>query len=68
VIHAGAPWRDLPEEIYGPWGTVYGRLRDWQERGIWDGILSVLQQAVDAQGKLDWSQHHADGTAAFHAA
>jgi len=62
VTRTGAPWRDLPEERFGPWETVYSRLRDWQVRGIWDGILAALQEAVDAQGKLDWSQHHVDGT------
>jgi transposase len=62
VVRTGSPWRDLPEERYGPWETVYGRLRDWRLRGFWDEILSALQRAVDAQGKLDWSVHHVDGT------
>ncbi len=68
MIRTGAPWRDLPDEIHGSWRTVYGRLWDWHERGIWDGILSALQGAVDAQGELDWPQHHVDGTVAFRAA
>jgi transposase len=68
VIRTGAPWRSLPAGRFGPWGTVYGRLRDWQERGIWEGVPAALQEAVDVQGKLDWSQHHVDGTAASHAA
>jgi hypothetical protein len=23
-------WRDLPEEEFGPWQTIYGRYRKWR--------------------------------------
>ena len=57
----GAPWRDLPEQ-YGPWQTVATRFYRWRRAGIWDRILADLQQQADAEGKLDWSLHHVDGT------
>jgi len=57
----GAPWRDLPDE-YGPWQTVATRFYRWRRAGIWDRILADLQQHADAEGKLDWSLHHVDGT------
>ena len=42
ILRTGAPWRDLPER-YGPWHTVYSRFRRWQQAGIWDEVLRVLQ-------------------------
>ncbi len=60
-LKTGAPWRDLPER-YGPWQTVYSRFRRWQQAGVWDRLLAVLQQAGDARGALDWSLHFLDGT------
>ena len=42
VLHTGVPWRDLPER-YGPWQTVYSRLRRWTARGLWEQLLSQLQ-------------------------
>ncbi|MEU4389031.1 transposase, partial [Promicromonospora sp. NPDC023805] len=29
-------WRDVPEDAYGPWESVYYRFRDWQLDGSWD--------------------------------
>jgi transposase len=61
LLRTGAPWRDLPEH-YGSWKTVASRFYRWQAAGIWQRILSWLQRQADADGKLDWSLHHVDGT------
>lgn len=53
-IRVGAPWRDVPAE-YAPWPTVYGLFRRWQRDGTWDKILSALQAAGDAQGRIGWT-------------
>ena len=53
-IRIGSPWRDVPAE-YAPWPTVYGLFRRWQRDGTWDRILSALQAAGDAQGRIDWT-------------
>jgi len=42
VLSSGSSWRDLPEEKFGPWQTVYGRYRKWQEEGLWQSITEVL--------------------------
>jgi len=47
-LSTGAPWRDVPER-FGPWQTVYSRLRRWQQAGVWDRILAALT----AEGALD---------------
>ncbi len=41
-LKTGAPWRDLPER-YGPWQTVYSRVRRWQAAGVWERVLAALQ-------------------------
>jgi transposase len=61
ILATGAPWRDLPEH-YGPWSTVANRFYAWQHSGLWDQVLTALQQAANEHGELDWSLHFVDGT------
>jgi transposase len=57
----GVPWRDLPVR-FGPWTTVYDRHRRWCADGTWDRILTAVQAAADAEGRLDWSMTGIDST------
>jgi transposase len=41
VMRTGAPWREVPLG-FGPWRTVYGRYRLWQQTGTWNRIAAVL--------------------------
>jgi hypothetical protein len=43
VFGTGASWRDLPEEEFGPWRTVYGRYREWREESLWQHIVDMLR-------------------------
>lgn len=43
VLGSGASWRDLPEEEFGPWETVYGRYRKWRKRGLWWQVIEALE-------------------------
>lgn len=43
VFGSGGSWRDLPEEEFGPWPTVYGRYRKWREEGLWQRIVKALR-------------------------
>ncbi len=61
IVRTGAPWRDLPER-YGPWSTVASRFYRWQKAGVWQQVLSTLQQEADAKGELDWQVHYVDGS------
>jgi transposase len=61
VLRTGAPWRDLPQG-YGPWPTVASRFYRWRKKGLWEGLLSDLQQEADAVGELEWEVHFVDGT------
>lgn len=42
ILHTGAPWRDLPEEL-GPWGTVWDLFNKWNGDGTLDCILDRLR-------------------------
>ena len=61
LLRTGAPWRDLPER-YGPWRTVATRFYRWEKVGVWQSVLSALQEDSDMAGEVDWDVHHVDGT------
>jgi Putative transposase of IS4/5 family (DUF4096) len=43
VLGTSSSWRDLPEEEFGPWQTIYGRYRKWHEEGLWQRITEALR-------------------------
>jgi transposase len=47
IFGTGASWRDLPEEEFGSWRTVYGRYRKWRKEGLWRRIVEALQFGHD---------------------
>lgn len=51
----GVPWRDLPQEVYGPWKTVWKRHRRYCEDGTWDKVHAAVLAEADAAGKIDWT-------------
>ena len=42
-LNTGVPWRDLPER-FGPWQSVYSRIRAWTKAGVWEDVLTNLIQ------------------------
>jgi transposase len=52
-VRTGVQWRDLPER-FGPWETVYKQHRRWSADGTWKMLLSRVQAAEDAEGRIDW--------------
>ena len=61
VLRTGAPWRDLPER-YGPWRTVASRFYRWRQDGLWERLLTSVQQQSNIRGKVNWELHYVDGT------
>lgn len=61
-IRTGVPWRDLPEEEFGSWQTVYRRFQRWTQEGRWAVILRKIRKLQHANDDLDWSAHSVDGT------
>ena len=60
-LRTGAPCRDLPER-YGPWRTVASRFYRWHKDGLWDRLLTSVQQQSNIRGKVNWELHYVDGT------
>ncbi|MFG2949252.1 IS5 family transposase [Streptomyces adustus] len=52
-VRTGVQRRDLPER-FGPWETVCKRHRRWSAGGTCQMLLSKVQAAEDAAGRIDW--------------
>jgi putative transposase len=46
LARAGAPWRDLPDEL-GKWNSVFQRFRRWAKKGDWERIFNALIENPD---------------------
>ncbi|WP_412973902.1 transposase [Paenibacillus sp. OAS669] len=46
-LEVGAAWRDLPEERYGSWKTVYSRFCKRRDTGLLVAIFQTLQVEPD---------------------
>jgi transposase len=62
MLQAGAPWRDLPEEEFGPWETIYGLFNTWNANGKLDEVLHRLRAACIDAGAIDQKLWCIDGT------
>jgi transposase len=62
ILRSGAPWRDLPEDEFGPWETVYGLFNAWNANGKVDEILRRLQGGFIDAGLIDQQLWCVDGT------
>ena len=63
VLRSGIPWEMLPQEMgCGSGMSCWRRLRDWQERGIWQLLHFVLLDWLARYGQIDWSRAVVDGS------
>jgi transposase len=63
VLRSGIPWEMLPQEMgCGSGMSCWRRLRDWQERGIWQLRHFVLLDWLARYGQIDWSRAVVDGS------
>jgi transposase len=55
VLKSGIPWEMLPQEMgCGSGVTCWRRLCEWQEAGVWEGLLEVLLDRLGEAEKIDW--------------
>jgi len=62
ILQTGSPWRDLPEDEFGPWETMYGLFNAWNADGTLEEILHRLQARCIDAGKIDKKLWCIDGT------
>jgi transposase len=58
VLFTDTPWSEVPYRELGlPSGeTCRRRLEEWQQRGVFEQVLVVLQDELAEQERLDWSR------------
>jgi len=61
ILRAGAPWRDLPEEL-GPWETVYAHFNRWTSDGTLAAVFAKLKDRFSRDERYDHSLWSIDGT------
>lgn len=52
ILHAGAPWRDLPPQ-FGGWGNTQRRFIRWRDKVIWEMLLERLVDALDYERSIN---------------
>jgi transposase len=63
VLRSGIPWEMLPQEMCcGSGMSCWRRMRDWQERGIWQLLHFILLDWLARYGQIDWSRAVVDGS------
>lgn len=63
VLKTGIPWEALPQEMgCGSGVTCWRRLREWQERGVWQKLHEVLLSKLNAAGEIDWQRAAVDSS------
>lgn len=63
VLRSGIPWEMLPQEMgCGSGMSCWRRMRDWQERGIWQMLHFILLDWLARCGHIDWSRAVVDGS------
>lgn len=63
VLKTGIPWEYLPLEMgCGSGMTCWRRLRDWQQRGVWQRLHALLLDKLREADKIDWSLAVVDST------
>jgi transposase len=62
VLKTGIPWEYFPREMGCCGMTLWRRLRDWQQAGVWERLHHTLLQHLADAGKIDWSRASADAS------
>lgn len=62
-FRTSSQWWEIPRE-FGPWPTVYGRLRVWRDAGVFTALLEGVIAEAARQGETDLSLVSVDSTTA----
>jgi transposase len=49
LTRTGAQWRELPEERFGKWNSIYKRYARWCEKDIWNHMLDHFADNPDLE-------------------
>jgi len=61
VLIAGCRWSEMPKR-YGDDSTANRRLNKWQQKGVWQKILSGIIKSANSSGKLNLQKISVDSS------
>jgi transposase len=56
VLKTGLPWEDFPQEMGCCGMTLWKRLDEWREAGVWEELHRVLLGRLRGEDKIDFSR------------
>jgi transposase len=56
VLKTGIPWEDFPKERGCSGMTLWRRLKEWQEAGVWDKLDRILRRKPRNTDLVDWAR------------
>ncbi len=56
VLKTGIPWEDFPHEMGCCGMTLWNRLHEWEQAGVWDRLHRLLLDKLRAADRIDWSR------------
>ncbi len=62
VLKTGIPWEDFPHEMGCCGMTLWNRLRDWHEAGVWQKLHELLLAKLRAEEQIDFSRVMVDSS------
>ena len=62
VLKTGIPWEDFPHEMGCCGMTLWNRLRDWQEAGVWKKAHELLLAKLRGADKIDFTRATVDSS------
>lgn len=60
VLKTGIPWEDFPQEMGCSGMTLWNRLHEWQQAGVWSRMHRALLERLQEAGAIEWSRAAVD--------
>lgn len=56
VLKSGIPWEDFPQEMGCCGMTLWNRLHEWEEAGVWQKLHELLLSKLRGADQIDFSR------------
>jgi transposase len=56
VLKTGIPWEDFPHEMGCCGMTLWNRLHEWHQAGVWARLHRLLLDRLRETDRIDWSR------------
>lgn len=62
VLKTGIPWEDFPQEMGCCGMTLWNRLSEWEQTGVWRKLHRALLERLQEAHLIDWSRAVVDSS------